>query len=141
RLPEGERPRARGGGSAGRAAAQPGARQPLPAPRRGRLHGEGRFPTGGESGGGRRAERRRHAARLRRVGRRDRQARAGGGGARGQPRAGTGAAAGMATIAMTTSSNAALAPAPASEAWYAVWTRNQHEPRVSEQLHRKRFEV
>jgi transcription antitermination factor NusG len=28
-----------------------------------------------------------------------------------------------------------------SEAWFAVWTRNQYEPRVSDQLRRKRFEV
>ena len=41
---------------------------------------------------------------------------------------------------MTASSNAALA-APASEAWYAVWTRNQYEPRVSDRLRRKHFEV
>jgi len=40
---------------------------------------------------------------------------------------------------MTVSSNAA--PAPASEGWYAVWTRNQYEPRVSEQLRRKHFDV
>jgi transcription termination/antitermination protein NusG len=32
--------------------------------------------------------------------------------------------------------------APSSAAsWFAVWTRNQYEPRVSEQLCRKRFEV
>ena len=42
---------------------------------------------------------------------------------------------------MTASSNAALTAAPASEAWFAVWTRNQYEPRVSDQLRRKRFEV
>jgi transcription antitermination factor NusG len=42
---------------------------------------------------------------------------------------------------MTASSNAALAALPASEAWFAVWTRNQYEPRVSDQLRRKRFEV
>jgi transcriptional antiterminator NusG len=47
----------------------------------------------------------------------------------------------MAGVAMTAAANAALAPAPACEAWYAVWTRNQHEPRVSDQLRRKRFEV
>jgi transcription antitermination factor NusG len=34
------------------------------------------------------------------------------------------------------------APAPAGvESWFAVWTRNQYEPRVSEQLRRKHFEV
>lgn len=38
---------------------------------------------------------------------------------------------------------AAVAPdaPPAAESWFAVWTRNQYEPRVSEQLRRKRFEV
>jgi len=37
---------------------------------------------------------------------------------------------------------AATVEAPASaESWFAVWTRNQYEPRVSEQLCRKRFEV
>src|SRR5262249_14707473 len=55
------------------------------------------------------------------------------------PGAGPAAAAGMAALAMTASSNAA--PAAGSEAWYAVWTRNQYEPRVSEQLRRKHFEV
>ena len=35
----------------------------------------------------------------------------------------------------------ALATASSPEAWFAVWTRNQHEPRVTEQLRRKRFEV
>ena len=42
---------------------------------------------------------------------------------------------------MTASPNAALAMAPTAEAWFAIWTRNQYEPRVSEQLRRKRFEV
>jgi transcription antitermination factor NusG len=42
---------------------------------------------------------------------------------------------------MTVSSSAALAITPAAEAWFAVWTRNQYEPRVSDQLRRKRFEV
>ena len=42
---------------------------------------------------------------------------------------------------MTVSSNAALAGTPVSEAWFAVWTRNQFEPRVSDQLRRKHFEV
>src|SRR4029453_9608503 len=28
-----------------------------------------------------------------------------------------------------------------AESWFAVWTRNQYEPRVSEQLCRKHFEV
>ena len=39
--------------------------------------------------------------------------------------------------------SSALAPAasPAAESWFAVWTRNQYEPRVSEQLRRKHFEV
>jgi transcriptional antiterminator NusG len=33
-------------------------------------------------------------------------------------------------------------PVPAgAESWFAVWTRNQHERRVSEQLRRKHFEV
>jgi transcriptional antiterminator NusG len=36
---------------------------------------------------------------------------------------------------------AALATACSCEAWFAVWTRNQYEPRVSDQLCRKRFEV
>ncbi len=31
--------------------------------------------------------------------------------------------------------------APAGVSWFAVWTRNQHEPRVTELLRRKRFEV
>jgi transcription antitermination factor NusG len=31
--------------------------------------------------------------------------------------------------------------APAATSWFAVWTRNQYEPRVSEQLRRKHFEV
>jgi transcription antitermination factor NusG len=31
--------------------------------------------------------------------------------------------------------------APPAEAWFAVWTRNQYEPRVADQLRRKRFEV
>jgi len=35
----------------------------------------------------------------------------------------------------------AFATASSPEAWFAVWTRNQHEPRVTEQLRRKRFEV
>jgi transcription antitermination factor NusG len=35
---------------------------------------------------------------------------------------------------------AALATA-APEAWFAVWTRNQYEPRVSDRLRSKRFEV
>jgi transcription antitermination factor NusG len=39
------------------------------------------------------------------------------------------------------SSNAARAPIPDSEAWFAVWTRNQYEPRVSDQLRRRHFEV
>ena len=47
---------------------------------------------------------------------------------------------GMGTLTMT-ASNAALAPAPGSEAWFAVWTRNQYEPRVTDRLRRKRFEV
>src|SRR3989449_10296778 len=36
-----------------------------------------------------------------------------------------------------------LAPtgAAASERWYAVWTRNQCEPKVEEGLKRRRFEV
>src|SRR5262249_6433066 len=139
RLSEGERPRAGRGIAAGRVAAQPGARQPLPAPGRGRLHGAGQFPPGGEGGGGGRAQRRRPAADLRRVRGRHHQARGGRVGARRQPGAGAAAAAGMAALAMTVSSNAA--PTPASEAWYAVWTRNQYEPRVSEQLRRKHFEV
>jgi transcription termination/antitermination protein NusG len=39
--------------------------------------------------------------------------------------------------------SAALAtPEPSDAAfWFAVWTRNQYEPRVSEQLRRKHFEV
>ena len=36
---------------------------------------------------------------------------------------------------------AAFAAASPPEAWFAVWTRNQYEPRVSEQLRRKCFEV
>jgi len=40
-----------------------------------------------------------------------------------------------------TPSNAVLAAAPTSEAWFAVWTRSQYEPRVSDQLRRKHFEV
>jgi transcription antitermination factor NusG len=42
---------------------------------------------------------------------------------------------------MMASSSAALVVAPPREAWFAVWTRNQYEPRVSDQLRRKRFEV
>lgn len=42
---------------------------------------------------------------------------------------------------MMGSLNAARAASPAREAWFAVWTRNQYEPRVSDQLRRKRFEV
>jgi transcriptional antiterminator NusG len=38
-------------------------------------------------------------------------------------------------------SGAAFATASSPEAWFAVWTRNQYEPRVSEQLRRKCFEV
>jgi transcription antitermination factor NusG len=37
---------------------------------------------------------------------------------------------------------AAVAATPlGAESWFAVWTRNQYEPRVFEQLCRKRFEV
>src|SRR5262249_35887749 len=77
---------------------------------------------------------------LRRVGRRDRQARGGVVRVGGQPRAGARVAARMDTITMTPS-NAVLAAAPTSEAWFAVWTRSQYEPRVSDQLRRKHFEV
>jgi transcription antitermination factor NusG len=35
----------------------------------------------------------------------------------------------------------ALAGEAAAPSWFAVWTRNQYEPRVCEQLQRKRFEV
>jgi len=42
---------------------------------------------------------------------------------------------------MTGSFSGALTAAPANEAWFAVWTRNQYEPRVSDQLRRKRFVV
>jgi transcription antitermination factor NusG len=38
-------------------------------------------------------------------------------------------------------SNLAVAAVPAHEAWFAVWTRNQYEPRVSDRLRRKHFEV
>ncbi len=38
-------------------------------------------------------------------------------------------------------SSAALAATAAPEAWFAVWTRNQYEPRVSDRLRSKRFEV
>lgn len=34
-----------------------------------------------------------------------------------------------------------VAPPPAAASWFAVWTRNQYEPRVSAQLSRKHFEV
>jgi transcription termination/antitermination protein NusG len=42
---------------------------------------------------------------------------------------------------MTPASRGALAAIPEHDAWFAVWTRNQYEPRVSDQLRRKRFEV
>ncbi len=41
---------------------------------------------------------------------------------------------------MTAAATARVAPFSA-ESWFAVWTRNQYEPRVSDQLCRKRFEV
>jgi transcription termination/antitermination protein NusG len=37
--------------------------------------------------------------------------------------------------------SAATVIPPVTEAWFAVWTRNQYEPRVSDQLRRKHFEV
>src|SRR4030095_2840368 len=88
---------------------------------------------------GRRAPRRRHAPGLLGVGRRDREARAGVDGARGDARrAVVDALPGGAAV-----TSAALAtPEPSDAAfWFAVWTRNQYEPRVSEQLRRKHFEV
>ena len=42
---------------------------------------------------------------------------------------------------MTGAANAAPATTTAPEAWFAVWTRNQYEPRVSDRLRSKRFEV
>lgn len=48
----------------------------------------------------------------------------------------------LATVpAAIVSPTVSRAPAAPVEAWFAVWTRNQYEPRVSDRLRRKRFEV
>src|SRR4030095_2217206 len=138
-LPEGERPPARRGGAARRAAAESRARLPLPAAGGGHLQRAWRLRVGRAGAPGRRAPRRRHAPRLLGVGRRDREARAGVDGAAGDARRGLvdtppgGAAVTGAAFATPVPSDAAF--------WFAVWTRNQHERRVSEQLRRKHFEV